>query len=66
MTSAAAGITATIIADHGAPANGAAASATLADQFITGETSAGQALTAVASVPAVMLNGLRSSRASGV
>ena len=60
MTSVSAGITTTIIADHGAPANGVAASGTLADQFITGETASGQALTPVASVPATVLTGLSS------
>jgi hypothetical protein len=60
VTSAAAGITTTIITDHGAPANGVAASGTLADQFITGQTTSGQALTAVASVPATVLTRLRS------
>ena len=38
VTSVAAGITTTIIADHGAPAGGAVASDTLADQFVTGQT----------------------------
>jgi hypothetical protein len=60
VASAAAGITATVIADHGAPAGGVAASGTLADQFITGETASGQPLTAVASVPAAALTGLSS------
>ena len=60
VTSVSAGITTTIIADHGAPANGVAASGTLADQFITGETASGQALTPVASVPATVLTGLSS------
>jgi hypothetical protein len=60
VTSVSAGITTTIIADHGAPADGVAASGTLADQFITGETASGHALTAVASVPATALTGLSS------
>jgi hypothetical protein len=60
VTSVSAGITTTVIADHGAPANGVAASGTLADQFITGETASGQALTTVASVPATVLTGLSS------
>jgi hypothetical protein len=55
-----AGITTTVIADHGAPADGVAASGTLADQFITGETASGQPLTAVALVPATVLSGLNS------
>jgi hypothetical protein len=62
VTSVAAGITTTIIADHGAPTGGAAASGTLADQFVTGQTASGHALTAVASIPATVLNGLRSIR----
>jgi hypothetical protein len=37
-----------------------AASGTLADQFITGETASGQALTTVASVPATVLTRLSS------
>ena len=60
VTSVSIGIITTINADHGAPAHGVAASGTLADQFITGETSSGQALTAVASVPATALTGLSS------
>ena len=62
VTSVAAGITTTIIADHGAPTGGAAASDTLADQFVTGQTASGHALTAMASIPATVLNGLRSIR----
>ena len=46
VTSVAAGITSTIIADHGAPTGGVATSGTLADQFVTGQTASGHALTA--------------------
>ena len=60
VTSVSAGITTTIIADHGAPSGGTVASGTLADQFITGQTTSGQELTAVASVPAVALTRLTS------
>ena len=62
ITSASIGITTTIVADHGAPTGGVAATSTLADSFITGQTAAGQPLTSVASVPAVVLAGLRSVR----
>ena len=48
VTSVSVGIITTILADHGAPANGVAASGTLVDQFITGETASGQPLTASA------------------
>ena len=60
VTSVSAGITTTIIADRGSSANGVAGSGTLADQFITGESVSGKALTAVAAVPAAVLTGLTS------
>jgi hypothetical protein len=58
VTSVSAGITTTIIASHGATDTGAAASGTLADQFITGVTTSGRTLTAVASVSTPVLAGL--------
>ena len=60
ITTASIGITTTIVADHGAPTGGVAATGTLADSFIADETAAGQPLTSVTSVPAVVLAGLRS------
>ena len=60
ITSASIGITTTIVADHGAPTGGVAATSTLADSFIAGQTAAGQPLTSVARVPAVTLARLRS------
>jgi hypothetical protein len=62
ITSATIGITATIVADHGAPAGGVAATGTLADAFNTGETASGQQETAVVSIPDIVLAGLRSVR----
>lgn len=62
ITSASIGITATIVADHGAPAGGVAATGTLADGFIASQTASGQPLTAVASIPDTLLAGLRSVR----
>jgi FtsX-like permease family protein len=62
ITSASIGITATIVADHGAPAGGVAATGTLADGFNTSETASGQQVSAVASIPATVLAGLRSDR----
>lgn len=62
VTSVAAGITSTIISDHGAPTGGVATSGTLADQFVTGQTASGHALTDVASIPATMLHRLRAVR----
>jgi hypothetical protein len=41
ITSVSIGITTTIVADHGAPAGGAAASDTLADGFVVGQTGSG-------------------------
>ena len=60
ITSASIGITTTIVADHGAPTGGVAATSTLADSFIAGQTAAGQPVTSVARVPAVTLARLRS------
>jgi hypothetical protein len=62
VTSVSVGITTTIVADHDGPAGGVAASDTLADGFIMGQTGSGQPLTSVASVPAALLAGLRSIR----
>jgi hypothetical protein len=62
ITSASIGITTTIVADHGAPTGGVAATGTLADGFITGQTASGQPLTSVASIPDTVLAGLRSVR----
>jgi hypothetical protein len=62
ITSATIGITTTIVADHGAPAGGVAATGTLADAFNTSETASGQQETAVASIPGTVLAGLRSVR----
>jgi hypothetical protein len=60
ITSASIGITTTIVADHGAPAGGVAATGTLADAFNTSETASGQQESAVASIPDAVLAGLRS------
>jgi hypothetical protein len=62
ITSAFVGITTTIVADHGAPAGGVAATGTLADGFNASETASGQQDTAVASIPDTVLAGLRSVR----
>jgi hypothetical protein len=62
ITSASIGITATIVADHGAPADGVAATGTLADGFNTGETASGRQLSEVASIPGPVLTALRSVR----
>jgi hypothetical protein len=62
ITSVSIGITTTIVADHGAPTGGVAATGTLADGFIASQTASGQPLTSVASVPDAVLAGLRSVR----
>src|SRR5450631_954782 len=62
ITSASIGITTTIVSDHGAPTGGVAATGTLADGFIAGQTAAGRPLTSVASIPVAVLAGLRSVR----
>lgn len=59
ITSAAIGITTTIVADHGGPDGGADAAGTLTDGFITGQTAAGQPLSSVASIPDALLARLR-------
>jgi hypothetical protein len=62
ITSAAIGITTTILAGQGAPGGRASASDVLADSFIVNATASGQPITAVAAVPGSVMAGLRSIR----
>jgi hypothetical protein len=60
ITSAAIGITTTILAGHGAPGNGQAVSDVLADSFIISSTASGRPITALGAVPAPVTARLRS------
>jgi hypothetical protein len=60
ITSAAIGITTTILADQGTPSSRTSVSDVLADSFIIGATASGRPITALAAVPAPVTAGLRS------
>jgi hypothetical protein len=65
VTSAAIGITTTILADQGAPSGRAGVNDVLADSFIVNATASGQPITAVATVPGSVVARLRSIPGTG-